>query len=206
MDGKYTISTSKASFEMETNGGITEVFTVNVDGIEFSSNYELLNDFGWIVPIETESGLKLKINGTRDVPYKVGETEYKERKGYITLVHLLDDKVQTQVEVTQKLNEYKVECEDSEITFESFPKSVEVKELVFTSEGGNKEVLLKGVRQYGKDWKLKVYDNGINVRQVGNKVIVESYGRIFDEGEKYVIVGCHSNKRDVVCEVSVNYK
>lgn len=198
MDGKYNISTSKESFEIEANGGITEVFTVNVDGVGFSSNYELLNDFGWIVPIETESGLKLKIKATRDVPYK-------ERKGYITLVHLLDDKVQTQVEVTQKLNEYKVECESNEIIFESFPKSVEVKELVFTSEGGNKEVLLKGVRQYGKDEKLKVYDNGINVRQVGNKVIVESYGRIFDEGEKYVIVVCHSNKRDVVCEVTVNY-
>ena len=66
-------------------------------------------------------------------------------------------------------------------------------------------MLLKGVRQYGKDGKVKVYDNGINVRQVGNKVIVENYGRIFDEGEKYVIVVCHSNKRDVVCEVTVNY-
>lgn len=200
MDGKYNISTSKESFEIEANGGITEVFTVNVDGVGFSSNYELLNDFEWIVPIETESGLKLKIKATRDVPYK-------ERKGYITLVHLLDDKVQTQVEVTQKLNEYKVECNVSEIVFESFPKGVvETDELEFTVEGGNKNMLLKGVRQYDKDGKVKKYDNGLNVRQTGNKVVVESYGRIFDEGEKYEILVCHSNKRDVVCKVGVSYR
>lgn len=207
MTEKYTISTSKASFEMETNGGITEVFTVNVDGVDFSSNYELLNDFGWITPITTESGLKLKINATNDIPYKVGEEEYDNRQGYITLVHLLDDRVQTQVNVIQKLNVYKVECNVSEIVFESFPKGVvETDELEFTVEGGNKNMLLKGVRQYDKDGKVKKYDNGLNVRQTGNKVVVESYGRIFDEGEKYEILVCHSNKRDVVCKVGVSYR
>lgn len=207
MDTQYSISTSKNSFEMEANGGITEAFTVIVDSVDFSSNYELLNDFKWITPITTESGLKLKINATNDIPYKVGEEEYDNRQGYITLVHLLDDRVQTQVNVIQKLNVYKVECNVSEIVFESFPKGVvETDELEFTVEGGNKNMLLKGVRQYDKDGKVKKYDNGLNVRQTGNKVVVESYGRIFDEGEKYEILVCHSNKRDVVCKVGVSYR
>lgn len=206
----YSISTSNGDshvFECDANGMLTETFGITVDGVGFSTKYEVYCPFEWISVIRTENGLKLKINSTREPSYELGEEKIEHREGYVSFVHLLDEKQNVQVFVKQKLNVYTVESEDGdEITFSSFPNEKETKVVKFKVEGGSGQMILTGIRQYDKNGKMKAYDHGISVFQKGNEITVVSHGRTFmDDGDKYGIWVCHANKRNVMKMISVMY-